>query len=178
MMFCMVGVWEVYSKASARDPSWHSSSERAVLNVLRYGLYKCRPPSCHHSLGWIVGHTIIIYKRWAKLWCRNQFSFVLGFRGFSIMPRHVMLVVMEFLCGVYITSDNIWHACVTAFTANTGVLQHSPLVLIYRKGATTISRTLVYSQAKDGVWGIVLVCTNPTCATQPRDIYSKTHAST
>ena len=86
-----------------------------------------------------------------------------------------MLVVMEFLCGVYIDSNNIWHACVTAFTANTGVLQHSPLVLIYCKGATIISGTPAYSQAKDSVWGIVLVCTNPTCATQSGEVYSKTH---
>jgi hypothetical protein len=104
-----------------------------------------------------------------------MFTFILGFRGFSVLPRHVMLAVTQFFRGVYITGGNIWQACVTAFTANTSVLQHSPLVLIYREGATVISRTLVYSQAKDGVWGIVPVCTNTTCATQAGDVHSKIH---
>lgn len=86
-----------------------------------------------------------------------------------------MLAVMGFLRGVYITDGNIWQACVTAFTATASVLQHSPLVLIYWDGTAVISRTLVYSQAKDGVWGIVPICTNPRCATQAGDVYSKTH---
>ena len=86
-----------------------------------------------------------------------------------------MLAVTDFLRSVYITGGNIWDACVTAFTVNASVLQHSPLVLMFREGATVISRTLVWSQAKDGVWGIVPVCTNPSCATQPGDVYSKMH---
>jgi hypothetical protein len=105
----------------------------------------------------------------------EQFSFVLGFRGLSVLPRHVMIAVTDFLRGIFVDGVTIWKACVRAFTANPLVLQHTPLVLIYREGTTVISRTLIYSQAKDGVWGITPICTNDQCATQPGDVYSKTH---
>jgi hypothetical protein len=76
-----------------------------------------------------------------------------------------MPAVVEFLCGVYITSGDIWQARVTAFTANISVLQHSLLVLVYCQGVNVISKIIVYPQAKDSVWGIVPVCTNPMRAT-------------
>jgi hypothetical protein len=86
-----------------------------------------------------------------------------------------MLAVVEFLHCVYITGRDIWQACVTAFTTNTSVLQHSPLILVYLQGANVISKTIVYSQVKDSVWGIVPVFANSMCAMQPGDVYSKTH---
>jgi len=69
----------------------------------------------------------------------------------------------------------IWDACVMAFTANPSVLQNSPLVIVYREGTRTVSRTLIYSHPKDGVWGITLICARNGCPMQPGDIFSKTH---
>jgi hypothetical protein len=86
-----------------------------------------------------------------------------------------MATVVVFLRSVFIDQTPIWDACVMAFTANPSVLQKSPLVIIYREGARTVSRTLIYSQPKDGVWGITPICTRNGCPTQPGDVFSKTH---
>jgi hypothetical protein len=45
----------------------------------------------------------------------------LGFRGFSILPKHVMLAVVEFLRGVYITGG----------TSGRPAWQHAPLAPVF-----------------------------------------------
>ena len=105
----------------------------------------------------------------------GPFSIVFGFRAFSVLPRHVMGAVVEFLRSVLVNRADIWDACIMAFTTNPLVLEHSPLVIVYRKGSTIISRTLIHSQPKDGVWGIMPTCPNRDCPTQAGDVYSKTH---
>ncbi|KIM86362.1 hypothetical protein PILCRDRAFT_86558 [Piloderma croceum F 1598] len=81
----------------------------------------------------------------------GKFTFLLGFRAFTILPRNVMATAVVFLCSVFIDQTPIWDACVMAFTANLSVLQTSPLVIVYCEGTRTVLRTLVYSQPKDGV---------------------------
>ena len=86
-----------------------------------------------------------------------------------------MATVVVFLRSVFINRTPIWDACVMAFTADPLVLQSSPLVVVYREGTSTISRTLIYSHPVDGVWGITPICTRDSCLTQPGDVFSKTH---
>jgi len=86
-----------------------------------------------------------------------------------------MATVVVFLRSVFIDRLPIWSACVMAFTANPSVLLNSPLVIVYREGTETVSRTLVYSHPKDGVWGITPICTRSSCPTQVGDLFSKTH---
>jgi hypothetical protein len=86
-----------------------------------------------------------------------------------------MCATVEFMRLILINRVAIWDACLMAFTANPLVLQHSPLVIIYCQDMNVVSRTLVYSQPKDGVWGITPICTDVSCLTQPGEVFSKTH---
>ena len=72
----------------------------------------------------------------------------------------------------------MWDACVLAFTSHSQILLHSPLVLICQQGPlTVITKTMVYSDPKGGIWGLQPPCTNTECDTWPGDIYFKTHKS-
>lgn len=89
-----------------------------------------------------------------------------------------MLPSTSFLRSVFVEKTNIWDACIMAFTSNHNVLSHSPIVLIYRQGESVISKTLIYSEPRTGVWGIKPICTNPQCQSQAGDVFSKTHKVT
>ena len=109
---------------------------------------------------------------------RNIFNFIISFRAFSVLPREVMLSMTIFLRCVFVERQDVWDACVLAFTSHSRTLLHSPLVLIRQQGpSTVITKTMVYSDPKGGVWGLQPPCTNPECDTRPGDVYSKTHKS-
>ena len=86
-----------------------------------------------------------------------------------------MLATNCFLRSVFVEKIDIWNACIMAFTSNNRTLLHSPLVLIYRQNSTVVSKTLVYSEPKTGVWGITPICLNTQCQSQAGDTFSKTH---
>lgn len=104
---------------------------------------------------------------------RLNFSFVLGFSAFSVLSHIVSTSCIDFLHRVFIDRVDFWDACVAAFTQNPKVLQHSPVILIYRKGEEVFTRQLILSDERV-LWGLPASCGRRGCVSRPGDVVSLT----
>jgi hypothetical protein len=85
-----------------------------------------------------------------------------------------MPAVVDFLRRVLIHREDLWTSCVTVFTHDTRILEHTPLVLIFKTGDELVSRTLVHSDPKI-IWGLTGLCGGGGgCMARPGEVVSKT----
>jgi hypothetical protein len=96
----------------------------------------------------------------------NLFTFVVGFSGPSVVPRIVMLALLQFLRLAYLYQERVWEALVSSFLDHR-LLTHSPVVLIFRDNDKIISRQLIYSVPQSRPWGLLPRCGDPDCSSLP-----------
>jgi hypothetical protein len=100
---------------------------------------------------------------------RGLFKFILGFTGTSVVPRIVMLAVLQFLRLTFMYNDPLWDSLTQSFLDHR-LLTHSPVVLVYTDestGSNVIARQLVYSVPQARPWGLLPRCGHPTCNAPP-----------
>lgn len=96
----------------------------------------------------------------------NLFTFALGFSGPSVVPRIVMVALLQFLRLAYLYQEDLWEALVNSFLDHR-LLTHAPVVLIFRDETRVISRQVIYSVPQARPWGLLPRCGDPNCPSLP-----------